>query len=364
MLAVGCEKHPAAKEQSAAEVSDATDANAEAVAASRKGPAENIDAAEKAAAEKLEPVKCPVQDEIYRFRVEVRQALNNRRFDELETLAKEIRQKKEVFGNGSWKIVQFYAALDLSDDEPEDMWKLHEEIRRAWQIAKPESITARVALADFYVGYAWNARGSGFADTVTARGWELFRERLAFARDVLRQAKALPESDPIWAMVALVVARGQDWKSEDVETLADEAAAAEPTFWGYHTERATSLLPRWGGAPGDWERYAEKVAARPEGLGDEFYARIVMALQGYHDNIFRESKASWPKTRDGLKKLRQKYPESLELLSNCAKLAAYAQDREFAKEMFDQLGMRFVRNVWRTPERFVHVKNWAETGRW
>jgi hypothetical protein len=359
LLFVGCEK-PATPSEAGSQ----SPANNLTVREQDGRPRENIDAAERAAAAKLAPAKCPVQEEIYAFRLKVRQAYNNRRFDELEFIAAELRKKKEVFGNGSWKIAQYYDSFGCRDDEPASMWKLHDEIHRAWNAAKPASLTAKVAFADFLVEYAWEARGNGFSDTVTSEGWRLFGERLAAARNVLREASALPEKDPYWGMVALGVARGQQWEKSEYDALVEEVTAAEPTYWGYHTERAFSLLPRWYGEPGEWERYAEKAAARPNGLGDELYARIVISVRGYHDNVFRESKASWPRTRDGLQKMREKYPDSLEVLSQCALLAAQAEDRPFAKAMFDKLGSSYLASVWRKPERFTHVKHWAETGVW
>ena len=42
------------------------------------------------------------------------------------------------------------------------MWQLQERIHQEWIAAKPRSVTARVACAD----YAWQARGSGYAHTV------------------------------------------------------------------------------------------------------------------------------------------------------------------------------------------------------
>jgi hypothetical protein len=317
-----------------------------------------------AASVQMTAVKCPVQEEIYAFRIKVRQAYNNKRFDELESIASDLRKNKALFGNGSWKTAQFYSAFECRSDEPESMWKLHDSIHRDWVATKKNSVTAMVALADFLVDYAWRARGNDFADTVTEEGWRLFRERLAAARDVLREASVLPEKDPNWGLVTLRVARGQEWKPSDVDTLVEEITAAEPKFWGYHTERAFALLPRWFGNPGDWERYAEKVAARPDGLGDELYARIVIHLRGYHENIFKESKASWQKTKAGLRIMLQKYPQSLEIPSSAALLAGTAQDRPFAKEMFEKLGGRYVASAWRKPERFTHVKHWADTGVW
>lgn len=330
----------------------------------RRGTAEHIDEDEKALVGRLQPARDPTQEEIDTYRLGVRQAYNARRFDELDTQAAQARTSRALFGNGSWKIVQFYEALGCRDDEPESMWQLHDQIHQAWTAARPESITARVAHANFQTDYAWHARGNGYADSVKEEGWKLFGERLAAAQKILVEARRLPDKDPVWWRAALRVALGAGIPRGDYDRLAAEAVAYEPKFWGYDTARSYSLLPRWYGQAGDWEAYADAAAKRPDGLGTEAYARIVINLSGYYDNVFRETQASWLQTRDGLALMRKQYPDSLEILSVSAKLATLAENRELAKELFDQLGDRYLPDVWRKPERFVHYRHWARTGRW
>jgi hypothetical protein len=327
-------------------------------------PRENIDAGEKAIAAKLQPAKDPIEEEIYKAKLETRQAYNNRRFDELETKAAALRTSKETFGNGSWKIVQFYEALGCDDKEPESMWQLHDRIHQEWIAAKPASIAARVAYVDFLTDYAWRARGSGYADTVTKEGWRLFEERLDAARKVFMEGRALEEKDPCLWLQAFTVALGQGWDLRSYETLLAEAHALEPKFWGHDVARAYSLLPRWHGEEGDWEAFAEKTAARPDGLGAELYARILMRQRRFYENVFRETKASWPKTKEGLSLLIEKYPNSLSLLSEAAMLATLAQDQPAAKEWYGKIGDRYLPSVFRKPESFVHYRHWAETGQW
>ncbi len=57
----------------------------------------------------------------------------------------------------------------------------------------PDSITARVALAGSWVGYAADARGDGYADTVSQENWKLFKERVANAHNELIEAKKLEQ---------------------------------------------------------------------------------------------------------------------------------------------------------------------------
>jgi len=242
------------------------------------------------------------------------------------------------------------------------MWQLHDRIHQDWIAQFPTSITARIAYADFLREYAWHARGTDFADKVTEEGWRLFGERLESARKALAEARELTEKDSFWWEVALGVARGQQLPKNAYDQLLEEAKAIEPKFWGYDIARASSLLPRWYGEPGDWEAYADQAAARPDGLGAEIYARIVMALSGYYDNVFRETNASWPQVREGLIAMRQKYPRSFELLNHTALLSTLGGDRELAKETFAKLGDSYLPSVWGKPERFVRSRKWAETG--
>lgn len=319
-------------------------------------------AAEQTAAANLKEVKDPVLEEIFAFRQAVRQNFNKRRFAELEKHAAELRRSKAVFDNGSWKLYEFYESLTCEDNEPESLWQLHEQIHRDWITAFPQSVTARVAYADFFVSYAWEARGAKYAGEVAAERWPLFRERLASAQRTLEEARALPEKDAVCWAVTLRVARGQGWEKSDYDRAVREANAFEPHYWKYDTYRAETLLPRWYGEPGDWEAYTEEAAARPDGLGDEVYARMVIALHIYYKNVFRETKVSWPKTRAGLERLRQQYPRSLDFMSETAFFAVLSGDRALAKELFAQLGDRYLARVWRDREYFVRCRNWAAEG--
>jgi len=85
----------------------------------------------------------PVLEEIYAYRMKVRPFYNIRNFDKLESLAAEARKGKEVFGNGTRRIAEFYESLACRDDENERMWLLHDQIHREWIKAKPASVTAR-----------------------------------------------------------------------------------------------------------------------------------------------------------------------------------------------------------------------------
>lgn len=298
-------------------------------------------------------------EELTRFYGDTRALYNSRKFAELEALADELRSNKAKFPNGEWKISHFYETLACADDEQDSMWKLHETIYQDWEAKFPKSITAQVSHARFMTEYAWQARGAAYADKVTEEGWRLFRERLATAHTLLDQSKPLAPC-PVWWEVRLKVALGQSEEAAAYEALFQEAKKSEPQYFKYDLSRAYYLLPRWHGEPGDWEAAAEKDIERADGLGYETYARVVNAQSGFYDNVFRQSKASWRKAKKGFDQMRERYPDSKELLNKYCRMASFAGDREVARKLFAEIGADPVASAWRRKDdEFRRAKTWA-----
>jgi hypothetical protein len=301
----------------------------------------------------------PITDEIEAYRAEVNKGMAARDFAGLDTLADEARAKRLRFGMGSWRIAQFYDTLELSAKLGEDVWQERLAMLREWQQQRPLSITARVALADALTDYAWKARGTEYAPKVKQAGWKLFGERLAEAWAVLKDARQLPAKDPYWWSVAQTVALGQQWEREDYDKLFREAIAYEPEFWGYYIKKAHYLLPRWNGKPGEWESFAEESINEPGGLGPEVYARIVINMNSYYQQIFHESKARWDLTKAGFETIRERYPDSTEMLSEFAMLATQGNDAKCSREMFDALGDRIDRRAWKSKDRYLYYYRYS-----
>lgn len=324
---------------------------------------ENIDETEKQEAAKLTPVKDPIVEEILKFRRGIKAMLVANKFNELESTLAEIRAQKPIYKNGSWKLAQFYNAFLIPNEAPGKEWEETLGLHAQWKVAKPNSAAPCIAMAQHLLRYGWKARGAGYANSVTPVKMMQFQQRLAVADQELEQARSMADVDAMWWCTKSQVAKGLGWTKDDFLDLMKEARSLEPKFWGDDCETAVALLPRWYGAKGDAEDYAEVEAANPEGLGAEIYARIVYQLSKYHDNVFRNTRASWEKTKAGLKLMNERYPDSAEVQNKTAFLATLANDREFAKTAFEKLGEYYSPEVW-DAERFAHYRNWARTGKW
>ena len=100
------------------------------------------------------------------------------RFNELEEMAEKYRESRKKFKNGEWELNTFYAGLThylIAFPAKAENWEDRLEKLREWVKSNPDSVTARIALSESLVGYAFAGRGYGYADSVTDEQWRLFQ---------------------------------------------------------------------------------------------------------------------------------------------------------------------------------------------
>jgi hypothetical protein len=286
-------------------------------------------------------------------------------FDALENEAQRLRQSKESFFHGSWALTSFYlgvANIEYSTPDAQCIEFINKI--KAWMAAKPDSVTARVALAHALTDYAWKARGTGWADTVTESGAKAMEDRLAQAQEVLQEAKKLPQKCPGWWDTAQRVALGQGMDKATYMALVDEATAFEPTYMDFYSNAVLFLQPRWYGESGEAEQFMEKEADKRKGdEADVFYARCVwlLNLRRLDPNLFdAHPQLSWPRTAKGFETLLKRYPDSLSVLSEFARLSVRAHDKARAKPLFMQVGPKMDSRVWfDEADTFEKARQWA-----
>lgn len=306
-------------------------------------------------------IETPVETERKATIEQARLLLDDGRFSELESLAGRLLADTSILPNGFRKLDSFFVAFkDLPRNTPDSLWRSRISKAEQWVAERPQSTVANLVLAETWTAYAWVARGSGPASSVSNEGWEQFRARLARAHAYLDAARKCPEKSPRYGLTAARIDLGEHWDAETSRASFDEAVASYPTVSAYYFARAWYLQPRWNGGPGEWEAFASMAADRLTGSeGDVLYARIVWHLDTVGvENVFRESKADWPRVQRGFLILLQQYPEELTVMTKFAKLGALAGDRQQAQEMFQRISNRVDSSVW-SKEQFKSCRAWA-----
>ncbi len=284
-------------------------------------------------------------------------------YDELEKLAEDGRSAEDAWPDGDWRVVPVYVGLELSDSEDDKSWLSREVAIKGWMDARPESVTARIALARHLMSYAWKARGSGFANTVSDDAEKIFEKRLREAAVALGAARGLTQKCPVYWTALMTVARGLGVDRAHFDAICQQAIQAYPDYTPIYVQRGTYLLPRWFGEEGEWERDLAKSADRMGGeKGDILYAQVAWALKNYseHGNIFDDTKAlSWERIDRGWDALEKKSPDSPEAIQAHGHMAGLAGDREKAKACLMKTGGKIALSQWYSKGEFIDYANWA-----
>jgi len=162
----------------------------------------------------------------------------------------------------------------------------HLEEMDEWRQELPQSPTALVVLADIWINLAWEARGTGFANTVTPAGQAHFEERIAEARRLLEQAieRGAPDGQAFASL--LVVAKAEGWTKAQTRKIVAAGSQLDPAYFAIYSSMAEYLLPRWHGEKGDIERFAlETVNRLPGDDGLDAYGHIAYTIHQYEPEL-------------------------------------------------------------------------------
>jgi hypothetical protein len=294
----------------------------------------------------------------------IKQAFSQGNYDELERIIKEAREGKGRILGGNWKLLEFYDAVYgtfLGPNGDESDWKMFFDSLNQWIKAKPESAAARISLAEAYTGYAWKARGGGYANSVTEEDWELFRERFAEASAVLAEAAKLKEKCPYWYETMQTVALAQGWDKSLMRELMELGVAFEPDYYHFYREHANSLQTKWYGDPGEIEAFTEEVANRVGGAkGDILYFEI-SSLVACQCDATKEAmqNLSWPRIKQGYTELGQTYGISAIKRNRFTSMAAKAGDKAAARQGFLEMNGVWDKGIWVSEAKYEAAKNWA-----
>jgi len=294
---------------------------------------------------------------------EIRDLVQKAEYEQLENRADAYRSGKARLTNSNLKLRVFYSAfLDFPVDSDDEHWTQFIQCIENWVGKKPESVTARIALAQAYRRYAWKARGGGWATTVTPERYRLMQQRLAVAWRALNEAKRLPQKCPAWYGAALSLGLGTEMPRKDYDNLFAEAVTNVADYDAIYDYTAYYLLPRWYGRPGEWESFARTMMQRND-IPDpkEIFAKIVLYLNSmvFFDSEFSSSHQSSALLKESFLALQKHYPHSLEINSVFCLASVKMYDYRQIREQLKLIGGRFDPSCWQSPEKFQEVVRFA-----
>jgi tetratricopeptide (TPR) repeat protein len=248
--------------------------------------------------------------------------------DRAEKQSTEALDRRARMADGTWEIAGMYDSLGVVFRTNGDWDRALKALQR-WRTLFPESRTASVAEARYWIAYAGYARGGEWASQVPSKAWEMYYERLKKAREVLENGKA--PGNPHWHTLMLDVAYALDRPADEKRALFEQAVREEPYYYSHYFNVARYLAPRWSGSLPAFHSFVEASVKRTrERDGATMYARLywVLAATEFDREPFTDLGIPWTKMREGFEELMRQYPKSQWNLNNYAYFACRAKDRK------------------------------------
>jgi hypothetical protein len=168
---------------------------------------------------------------------------------------------------------------------------------------------------DAYIDMAWQARGSGYADTVTEAGWTNFEARLQVAQDALNEAWLLNSNQSAIATDMMTVELGQGKGRGRMELWFQRAMALDPNNLCACDKKRYYLEPKWYGSAEDIIAFGRECVESKEwgGCVPLALVNVHKALVDYVDDsqraLYWQKPSVWPDLQEAFTKYLQTYPD-------------------------------------------------------
>jgi hypothetical protein len=232
----------------------------------------------------------PPEEPAWRFTRLLKQLVHEKRFADLDRLAEVIRDDADAFPfEPAAPKYQVLVENMLRNWNPLEQEPDGRKVLKEWREAQPESTLARIAEAALLIDEGWEARGSGFASSVSAEAFEKFHLRLLEASNLLEPLLEEERPAPQAVFYMLTVAKAESHSLSDRMEMVQKVMEVSPRYSTPHVAMLESLLPRWGGEPGSAAHYAGQVADEIGGdEGDVLYAKLAITLVMYEGALATE----------------------------------------------------------------------------
>lgn len=260
--------------------------------------------------------------------------------------------------------------FDVEDMELDEL-AVYREVAESTENRDPWAY--HTTLGYYHIEAAWEARGGGWANSVTDEGWRGFREHLALAREQMVAAWSVDSSlpEPAEQMIQIVMGGGgapgeteRMWFERAVSAQFDYADAYHAILW--------SLRPRWGGSHEEIYRFGLECLETGR-FDTDVPWMFKEALQDIH-NDYRGDYSFWlregvyehlARMLDGLYSEPKRKKNHLYLRTYHAAAAWRCKRYADARQLLDDLGDQRHDRPWRfldTTAAFAIMQTYALTG--
>lgn len=289
------------------------------------------------------------------------------KFDELEKLVVQYRNKNERSPSGKWNLTHFYESLykywEFSEniDTPEMNKKRRNETISKWIEQFPNSPTPYLAHAIMHRALAWKTRGWGYANTVKQEAWAPFYNGIRLARKVLEKHKDVASKDPHWYKLRINSGVELGEKKNVITSYIFEGINKAPHYYPIHFAAVGFYTPKWRGDATQIPALANlAVKLTEKSEGQTLYARIYWAAIESRDGdqVLFSRTMSWNRMKKGMDDVVAKYPDNWNI-NNFLYFSCVKADKQQAQKLISIMEGDPIMSVWGKKELFEECKHFA-----
>lgn len=277
----------------------------------------------------------------------------NKEYGELDRVAKQLRRENSVQPSGKSTLGLLYAAINRTYAFDNRHLTDRISVLQKWVKDHPESLTAKIALANAHATYGDFSRGTGLAYQVSDAQYEMYVKEHQKALEILSALDKARQEDP--EIYAALIRSSRAIGSHHDHILKWVSRSVHLNCWHTNTieQAANFLLPRWHGNEGDLVRLAEVTAEAAGDNGDAVYPLTVTALQSFvGSSALNEDKFDLARLRKGFVALQKKFPRSRVIRDSACYIWCLARDRDLAQKAFEDIGSDPELRVWQKTELY------------
>ena len=184
-----------------------------------------------------------------------------------------------------------------------------------WAAAAPDNGVANLMLSKALHRYAWEARGTRFANDVPPAAQELYAQRRRRAEEELEKSFKLLPKNPLVTELRLSMRQEDRSTKEELRQLFEEAKANCPDSLVIHTTYLSAISPKWGGGSEDeLFSYARNIAnqAGPKSalVGLTIFAQDLVAHSHGGKEVYLKDPLVWQERKGAYDALVARFPTS------------------------------------------------------
>jgi membrane associated rhomboid family serine protease len=221
-----------------------------------------------------------------------------------------------------------------------------------WRRRVKGSVMADLVEAMLFSEWAYSARGTGYANSVSSQNMALFVQRSEMAAAGLAEVADRAADNPLWYSLSLEVGLDQAKDKTQLREIFDQGFAKGSDYRPLYRRMLRVLMPRWGGSYREVDDFINSIYAKtaPE-RGYERYAELYSAYaraEGDELDLFHDTPAIWSGVSMGYAGLIKRYPASDVILNSFANFACRAGDQVEYGRLRSAVGKRFSSTAWST----------------